>query len=231
MSLILCIETATEVCSVALSQNGLSISSACIEKGNSHASQLHILVQHCLQKSGYVLNQMDAIAVSKGPGSYTGLRVGVSAAKGYCYALAIPLIAIDSLTSLTNRFLKTHQVEPNTLLVPMIDARRMEVYTCILDQKLSIVEPIEAKIINEHSYAHLLKQQSLLFFGNGSEKCIPFLQDPHATFIHETKSGAEGLCSLAEIAFENKNFENTAYFEPYYLKDFVGTIPKKFSGF
>ena len=227
MSLILCLETATEVCSVAIAQNGVTLCSESVQQGNSHAAQLQILVQNCLQKTGYTLKNLDAIAISKGPGSYTGLRVGTSAAKGYCYGLDIPLIAIDSLSSLCNLLLQKQKPEPNILLAPMIDARRMEVYTAVLDQELHVLEPISAKIITETSFLELLTNNQVLFFGNGSAKCKTSITHPNAIFSDHLNCHAEGLCSLAERAFVKKIFENSAYFEPYYLKDFVGTQAKK----
>lgn len=227
MSLILCIETTTEICSVALAQNGKTIGLLQIEQGNTHAARLHGLVQNVLQNAGYGLNQLSAVAVCKGPGSYTGLRVGVSAAKGYCYALDIPLIAIDSLTSLAAYFAQNNDMSPNALLVPMIDARRMEVYTAVFDQKLNMLEPIEAKIINEHSFSERLDQQELIFFGNGAEKCKERIRHKNAIFVPQINCSADGLAVIAKDAYLQKAFENVAYFEPFYLKDFVGTKSKK----
>lgn len=227
MSLILCIETATEICSVALAQNGKTLGLLQIEQGNAHASQLHGLVQSVLQNAGFGLNQIDAVAVCKGPGSYTGLRVGVSAAKGYCFALDIPLIAIDSLTSLAAYFVQNNNVSQDALLVPMIDARRMEVYTAVFNQQLNMLEPIEAKIIEHNSYHQLLDQKEMVFFGNGAEKCKELLHHQNAIFVPKINCSADGLAALAHDAFLNKAFENVAYFEPFYLKDFVGTKAKK----
>ncbi len=227
MNLILCIETSTEVCSVALVQNGKTIGLLQIEQGNAHASKLNALVQELLLKAGYGLNQLDAVAVSKGPGSYTGLRVGVSAAKGYCYALDIPLIAIDSLTGLARYFVQHHHLDQDALLIPMIDARRMEVYTAIFNQELDLLEPIEAKVIGQDTFAEYLNRHKLIFFGNGADKCKTEITHKNAVFIDNISCSASGLCLLAHEAFMNKHFENVAYFEPFYLKDFVGTQAKK----
>ncbi|MDP1728377.1 MAG: tRNA (adenosine(37)-N6)-threonylcarbamoyltransferase complex dimerization subunit type 1 TsaB [Bacteroidota bacterium] len=227
MNLILCIETSTEVCSVALAQNGKTIGLLHIEQGNEHASKLNGLVQELLLKAGYGLNQLDAVAVCKGPGSYTGLRVGVSAAKGFCYALDIPLIAIDSLTSLAAYFVQHNNLDQNALLIPMIDARRMEVYTAVFNQKLNMLAPIEAKVIGQDSFTELLNRQELVFFGNGAEKCKANITHKNAVFVDGIHCSASGLCLLANEAFINNSFENVAYFEPYYLKDFVGTQARK----
>jgi len=226
MGLILGIETATEVCSIALGKDGISIAELNNLEGNSHASQLHPMIEKILQETGFSLNQLDAIAVSKGPGSYTGLRVGVSAAKGFAYALKIPIVAIGTLPAMVSKLLvQTEIIE--TQLVPMIDARRMEVYCAIYNQHIEEFDPVQAKIIDENSFIEFLEKQKTVFFGNGASKCKDTIQHPNAIFIDDFFCSASGLISLAEKAFQNKSFENLAYFEPYYLKDFVGTKPKK----
>jgi tRNA threonylcarbamoyladenosine biosynthesis protein TsaB len=225
MALILGIETATEVCSVALMQDGVCLAEHNNFDGNAHASQLHLMVLKLMQETGFGLNQLQAIAVSIGPGSYTGLRVGVSAAKGFAFALAIPVIGITSLKSLSNRFLVQTEIK-NCLLIPMIDARRMEVYTAIYDLNLSELAPIEAKIIDEHSFLDFANENKLMLFGNGAQKCAQILNHPNINIISHFNCGAAGLASLAEAAYNNSDFLNLAYFEPLYLKDFVGTTPK-----
>ncbi|OYU94226.1 MAG: tRNA (adenosine(37)-N6)-threonylcarbamoyltransferase complex dimerization subunit type 1 TsaB [Bacteroidetes bacterium B1(2017)] len=225
MALILGIETATEVCSVALGKDGTCIAEQTNREGNTHASQLHKMVENILKETGYTFNNLNAIAVSKGPGSYTGLRVGVSAAKGFGYALNIPVIGISTLKSLCAQVLGRTETK-GELLVPMIDARRMEVFTAIFSQKLEEIESTNAKIIEENMYVDLLETQKILFFGNGSEKCKKILEHKNATFIDNLTCNATSLLGLAEEMYQNNEFENLAYFEPFYLKDFVGTTPK-----
>ncbi|MBC7383697.1 MAG: tRNA (adenosine(37)-N6)-threonylcarbamoyltransferase complex dimerization subunit type 1 TsaB [Bacteroidia bacterium] len=226
MSLILCIETSTEICSVALAYNGKTISLVQIETANAHASQLHLLVQQVLNKSGYAFKNLTAVCICKGPGSYTGLRVGVSAAKGYCYALNLPLIAIDSLSSLANHYLQNKSQLQDFLVVPMIDARRMEVYTAIFDKQLNMLEPITANIIEAGSFGILLNDHKLFFFGNGALKCKPILTHSNAVFIENITCSAAGLSMPAHQAYLNSHFENLAYFEPFYLKNFTGIKAK-----
>lgn len=226
MAYILCIETATEICSVALINNDKIIAFEHDLSGNSHASKLHLLVENVLQKANIGFNDLNAVAISKGPGSYTGLRVGVSAAKGYCYVLNIPLIAINTLQSLANGYLMQH---PNYsgLICPMIDARRMEVYCAVFDSNLNEILPTQAKIIDEHSFANELAQNEIVFIGNGAEKCNGKFETQNPKFEIGYVCNATYLSSLAHKAFEQKQFEDVAYFEPYYLKDFVGTVAKK----
>jgi tRNA threonylcarbamoyladenosine biosynthesis protein TsaB len=225
MALILGIETATEVCSVAIIKDEICLAEHNNLDGNAHVSQLHAMVQNLMQENGFGLNQLNAIAISIGPGSYTGLRVGVSAAKGFAFALNIPVIGITSLKSLANRFLvQTEKI--NGLLVPMIDARRMEVYSAVYDINLTELEPIHAKILEEDSFADLANTSPLYLFGNGASKCIQFLNHPNINIIPNFHCGAAGLASLAEQAFQKSDFLNLAYFEPLYLKDFIGTTPK-----
>jgi tRNA threonylcarbamoyladenosine biosynthesis protein TsaB len=225
MALILAIDTATEVCSVALGRDGECLLELNNPEGNSHASQLHLMIEKLLKETGYKLNQIDAFSISKGPGSYTGLRVGVSAVKGFAYTFNKPVIGISSLKSLTNKFLKTSEIE-NGLLIPMIDARRMEVYTAVFSMNLTEIEPIQAKIIDNDSFLEIFDENKIYFFGNGSEKCKILINHPNARFAQNITCGAFGLISIAEDLYQKKQFENTAYFEPYYLKEFVGTTPK-----
>ncbi len=226
MALILGIETATEVCSVALSKDGICLAEQTNFEGNSHAAQLHVMVQNLLKETGYTLQNLDAIAVSKGPGSYTGLRVGVSAAKGYAFALQLPLIAVSSLYAMCLQAAKQIQ-QPNALLVPMIDARRMEVYTCISSIELKEIAPVSAKIIEQDAFLSFLGSNQMYFFGNGAEKCKPMIQHENAHFLPNIVCLASGMMPLAEKAYLYKTFENLAYFEPFYLKDFISTSPKK----
>lgn len=225
MALILGIETSTDTCSVAIGSNGIVLKELNNFEGNKHASQLQLMVKKVLEETGFNLSDLHAIAVCKGPGSYTGLRVGVSAAKGYAYALQIPVIAINSLLSLTNKFIIEN--DPGCdLIVPMIDARRMEVYTATYTKILVEVAPIRAQIVLADSFENLPSNTKTVFIGNGAIKCQELLQRPSFNFLNYP-CGASGLISLAESAYLKNEFENTAYFEPYYLKEFVGTSPSK----
>jgi len=226
MSLILGLETSTKICSVAIS-NGNKLLALKEEGGEySHSEKLTVFIQDVLKEAGVELNQIDAIAVSKGPGSYTGLRIGVSVAKGLCYALYKPLIAVDTLQAMARTpFLKA---ERGHLLCPMLDARRMEVYTAIYNQNNEVVEAVNAKIIDEHSFAEQLKNNKIIFFGDGAEKCKAILsKHPNAIFSNEGNPSAQYINKIAQEKFDLKQVEDVAYFEPYYLKDFVGTTAKK----
>jgi tRNA threonylcarbamoyladenosine biosynthesis protein TsaB len=228
MALILAIETATEVCSVSLALNGLCLAESSIDTGNSHASMLHVLVDKILKETGKTTKDLDAIAVSKGPGSYTGLRVGTSTAKGFCYALNIPLIAINSLKNLSSLALvQTELLPEKALLVPMLDARRLEVYTAVYTQRLETIQKTHALVIDSEAFNNLLENHTLAYFGNGSDKAKQFLTQKGATYIPNIKLSASGLCNLAEKKFHQNAFEELISFEPLYLKDFVGTTPKK----
>ncbi len=228
MPKILCIETATEVCSVAISSQGKLLALEENHDGNAHASQLHNLVQKVLDSAGITLQDLDAVAVSKGPGSYTGLRVGVSTAKGYCYALGIPLIAINTLESLVRaQELGEREQATKSLYVPMLDARRMEVYCAVFDSRANMIQETEAKIMDESSFEDLLDENEIYFLGNGAVKCKNLLTHPNAKFLDNVLCSAKGMVDAAFEAFQAKRFEDTAYFEPFYLKDFVGTTPKK----
>lgn len=226
MTHILCIETATEICSVAIAKNGETIALVEDTQGNNHASQLHILVAKALEQSNLQFSDLQAVAVSKGPGSYTGLRVGVSAAKGYCYALQIPLIAINTLQSLADGFWQNNPNYPG-LVCPMIDARRMEVYCSLFNKTLHEVLPTQAKIIDEESFIEQLSQNQITFIGNGAAKCQNTITSVQAKFEVSVRCNASYLSQLAHDAFTQNIFEDVAYFEPYYLKDFIGTVAKK----
>ncbi len=223
MSLILQIETATQTCSVALSQNGELLN--VIEKTdrNIHASNITLFIEEVLNQSNKTLKNLDAVAVSMGPGSYTGLRIGVSTAKGLCYALDIPLIAINTLESMTNGFRsKCFSVQANTLFCPMIDARRMEVYCSVFDDNLKAVMPTEAKIIDESSFGDILENHVIYFFGDGAAKCEDFLGlHLNARVMGDYQNSAKDLTLPALQKFEGKDFVDVAYFEPFYLKDFI----------
>ena len=224
MSLLLCIETSTTNCSISLSENGKCI--AIKEDNNtgySHSESLHVFIEELLAEQNVSINQLSAIVVSKGPGSYTGLRIGVSAAKGLCYALDIPLIAINTLDSLAAQVSETEKC----YIVPMLDARRMEVYTATYTQNLTCVEATKAYILDETSYSDLLEKQTTIFIGNGVAKFQEICSHPNAKFITQTTPSAKQLCQLGWTKFEKKDFEDVAYFEPFYLKDFVAGVKKK----
>lgn len=227
MSTILCIETATEICSVAVVSETTLLALCENHEGNAHASQLTGLIETALAQAGLTLQQLDAIAVSKGPGSYTGLRVGVSTAKGLCYALNKPLLAIPTLQSLAAQFIATVEPKERELFLPMLDARRMEVYCAGYNRLLGEQRPTEAKIIDGESFAEELNSGTVYFFGNGAAKCESTITHLNARFIADIHCSAKGMHRLAVKAYTEKQFEDVAYFEPFYLKDFVGTTPKK----
>lgn len=227
MSTILCIETATEICSVAVVSETNLLALCENHEGNAHASQLTGLIETALAQAGSTLQQVDAIAVSKGPGSYTGLRVGVSTAKGLCYALNKPLLAIPTLQALAEQFVSTVNPKEKGLYLPMLDARRMEVYCAGYDQLLTEQRPTEAKIVDVTSFTEELNNGIVYFFGNGAIKCETTITHSNARFMAGIHCSAKGMHKLAVKAFTEKQFEDVAYFEPFYLKDFVGTTPKK----
>ena len=227
MAIILCIETATTICSVAIAHNGICLAKYSHPAINAHASELHVMVENILQETRLTLSDLSAIAISKGPGSYTGLRVGVSTAKGYAYALGIPLIAINTLLSLTVVAQNTlHEPFQNALFIPLLDARRMEVYTAVIDAKQHFIKETFALIVEPQSLHEYAQHQITYFFGNGAEKCREIMQYPNTHYLPNIHCCASGLTQIADEAYHNKEFENLAYFEPYYLKDFVGTQAK-----
>ena len=224
MALILNIETATKVCSVSLAENGQEIRTVEISTEHfSHSENLNPFIESLFKNSNYQLNQINAVAVSEGPGSYTGLRIGVSTAKGICYALDIPMIAINSLKSLANLYPKNHSY----FLCPIFDAMRMEVYASIFDKDLNTLFPTTAVVIEKKSFNEFLDQNKLVFFGSGALKCQADLQHPNAIFDLSIQVSAKGMISLAEKKFNENDFVNVAYFEPFYLKEFVAGEMKK----
>jgi tRNA threonylcarbamoyladenosine biosynthesis protein TsaB len=230
MGLILNIETSTDVCSVALSEGGIVKEKRELFQPNSHSTHLTILIQDLFgQENTPEMKDLDAVAVSAGPGSYTGLRIGTSVAKGICFALDIPLIAVDTLRIITVGALKTLSGEDkdNSLFAPMIDARRMEVYTALHTSSLEVVEETNALIVDENSFDQKLKDNKIFFFGNGASKCKEVITHPDAVFIDDIVPLAANMASLSEKAFSENNFVDVAYFEPFYLKSFVATISKK----
>ncbi|MDD6891175.1 MAG: tRNA (adenosine(37)-N6)-threonylcarbamoyltransferase complex dimerization subunit type 1 TsaB [Bacteroidales bacterium] len=227
MSCILHIETSTEVCSVAVSQDGASIFSQEDFKGPSHATTLGVFVDEALSFADSHAIPVDAVAVSSGPGSYTGLRIGVSMAKGICYAKDIPLIGLPTLEVMCVPVLLFRDLPEDALLCPMIDARRMEVYAAVYDRALRAVRPTAADIIDEQSYAEFLAERPVYFFGNGAAKCREKLTHPNAHFIDNIHPLAKWMFPLAEKANARQDYQDVAYFEPFYLKEFVASTPKK----
>lgn len=230
MAQILSIETGTEVCSVALARDGELISLRESTEGRNHAHNLALYIKEILDENDIYAQELDAVAVSGGPGSYTGLRIGVSTAKGICYALGKPLIAISSLQSLANIALEEYNAgiveieNPDTsVLCPMIDARRMEVYTQLFNMKLRNMSEIEAKIIDPISFA---EYENLIIFGDGAAKCKQILTSDNVHLVR-IASSARGMVSIAQDLFDANQFVDTAYYEPLYLKNFVGTLSKK----
>lgn len=227
MSCILHIETSTEVCSVAVSQDGASIFSKEDFNGPSHATVLGVFVDEALSFIDSHAIPLDAVAVSCGSGSYTGLRIGVSMAKGICYGRNIPLIGLPTLEVMCVPVLLAHDLPEDALLCPMIDARRMEVYAAVYDRALKVQRAIGADIIDENSYAEYLEKHPVYFFGNGAAKCKEKLSHPNAHFIENIHPVAKWMFPLAEKAMAVEDFKDVAYFEPFYLKEFVASTPKK----
>jgi len=222
--MILQIETATASCSVALANEGEVLALKQLAGRNVHAEMITLFIDEVITSAGIKFENLDAVAVSSGPGSYTGLRIGVSTAKGLCYALGKPLIAVETLeamaSGLANR--QGYREDSSILLCPMIDARRMEVYTAVFKADGGRVRPTAAEIIDEHSFADLLQDTKILFFGDGAEKCRETLGKNHnAFFLPDFVNSAADLTKKAFEKFSRKEFEDVAYFEPYYLKDFI----------
>ncbi|MGL4519153.1 MAG: tRNA (adenosine(37)-N6)-threonylcarbamoyltransferase complex dimerization subunit type 1 TsaB [Phocaeicola sp.] len=226
MSCILHIETSTEACSVSVSQDGLSVFYQEDLEGPSHAVKLGVFVDEALSFVDSRAMLLDAVAVSCGPGSYTGLRIGVSMAKGVCYGRNIPLIGLPTLEVLSVPVLLQDILPENALICPMIDARRMEVYSTIYDRALNVVRDTAADIIDENSYLEFLEKQPVYFFGNGAAKCKEKITHPNAHFLDDVRPLAKWMFPLAEKAYAQGNFKDVAYFEPFYLKEFVATKPK-----
>lgn len=230
MTPLLCIETGTPTCSVALGfGNDILDIAESHDPNNNHAKNLTVFINNLLNKHGLKPNQLAGVAVSKGPGSYTGLRIGVSAAKGICYGANLPLIAVGSLNALAHGALdwlsQNTQFAPE-VICPMIDARRMEVYTQLFNIKGESISEVEAKILDENSFSDLLSNKKVLFLGNGSPKAKEVIRDTNAAFIEDFMPSARFMLPLASKLFNQKKFEDVAYFEPLYLKDFVATVAK-----
>lgn len=226
MALILSLETSSSSCSVALAEEGVTIGVLAHEIPQSHASKLAVLIEEVMRQAGTRMEHLQAIAVSAGPGSYTGLRIGTSTAKGLCFALNIPLIAIDTLTLLAHQVVSANP--ENAWLCPMIDARRMEVYCRVFDPALKPHGPVEAKVIDTKSFEELLSAKAVLFFGDGAAKCRDVITHPRAFFREHIYPTAEGMVTLAEKKFREGDVENLAAYEPFYLKEFIARKAQSF---
>ncbi len=222
MSIILNIETATKNCSVSIAKNGEILALKELNNGNySHAEVLHPFILDVLNEAKLTSDKIDAVAVSKGPGSYTGLRIGVSAAKGLCFSFDKPLISIETLTSLSYA---TSIVKG--FIVPMLDARRMEVYSAVYNESNEQVREIKAEIIDEDSFSEFLNKHKVYFLGDGANKCKEIIKHENAIFIDDKFPSAKEMAQLSFNKYKKSDIEDVAYFEPFYLKDFV-VVPQK----
>lgn len=217
MAFILNIETSTKNCSVSIAEKGKVIALKELNDGNySHAEKLHPFIQQVLSEANIDINNIDAIAVSKGPGSYTGLRIGVSTAKGLCFALDIPLISVDTLQILAS------QIESKEgVVIPLIDARRMEVYSAVFSSENKQIRETKAEIIDASSFGEYLKEGVVHLLGDGSEKCKQYVVSQNANFIDNAYPSSKEMSEVSYQKFLHNNFEDVAYFEPFYLKDFI----------
>lgn len=226
MACILHIETSTDVCSVALSEDGAILFAKEDHEGRGHATVLGVFIDEVLSMADSHAKPIEAVAVSCGPGSYTGLRIGVSMAKGICYGRNIPLIALPTLKVLSVPVLLMDELPEDALLCPMLDARRMEVYAAIYDRALNPLREVGADIIDSNSYEEYLNEHPVYFFGNGAAKCKEIIQHKNAHFIDGIEPLARWMFPLADREFHNGEFQDVAYFEPFYLKEFVATVAK-----
>lgn len=222
MSFILNIETATKNCSVSIAKDGQTIvCSELADEGYSHAEKLHVFIEEVIAKAGISVHELKAVAVSQGPGSYTGLRIGVSAAKGLCYALNIPLIAVDTMQTLASQ-----AGIADGKIVPMLDARRMEVYSAVFNSDLTLERAIKAEIIDENSFQEYTDK--LYFVGDCADKCKPVLTKDNFVFLENIKyPSAQAMSKISFDKYQKSDTVDVAYFEPYYLKDFIITAPSK----
>ena len=222
MATILSIETSTRVCSVAISMNENVVVVKETHVSNSHAELITLLCQQALLEAGLEFSGLDAVAVSQGPGSYTGLRIGVSTAKGLCYGLDIPLIAVSTLEAMALGMITTTPHPENAVFCPMIDARRMEVYNAVFSSHLKLINPVEATVVDEDSFGNFLANHPVYFGGDGAAKCAQVLaHHGHARFLSDFNPSARWVATLSERHFKDSVFTDIAYFEPYYLKDFM----------
>ncbi len=219
MSLILSLETSAKVCSVAIHDDAQLVATSEAHIEQSHASKLAMLIDEVKKLSGVEMKQFSAVAISSGPGSYTGLRIGTSTAKGMCYSLSIPLLSISSLELLAFQ-MNPHNFQ-NAYLCPMIDARRMEVYCLVADSSLGIIQPTEAKVIDEASFLEHLDKNIVIFFGDGSDKCRDLIIHKNANFVRDIYPRASHLGLMAFEKYQKNEIEDLINFEPHYLKEFM----------
>ncbi len=223
MAYILNIETATKNCSVSVAKDGEIVAITELNEGGfSHAEKLHQFISDVINQANITFSNLKAIAVSKGPGSYTGLRIGVSAAKGLCFALDIPLISVNTLQSLAESVIISEGYK-----IPMLDARRMEVYSAVYDEQNNLKEYVTATIVSEDSFLNFLEKNTVYFFGDGADKCREILTHKNAIFIDNKFPSAKEMGKLSYLKYKKSDIENVAYFEPFYLKDFMVTTSKK----
>ena len=229
--MILCLETATALCSVALCDNTGAIALRESDEGKSHASLLTVFIDDLLRKAGIRANELDAVAVSKGPGSYTGLRIGVSTAKGIVYAASIPLIGVETTLSMFHGFLsaakKRYNITSEDLFCPAIDARRMEIYYCVYDSAGNCIRSIQAEIIDQNSLSDFPESKRIFIFGDGAIKCKEIFNRKNVVFDNNYRISASHMYKPVYELFNKRRFEDIAYFEPFYLKDFITSRPKK----
>lgn len=226
--MILCLETATPTCSVAITDGVATLAHRECNGQNAHSERITIFIKEVMDEVGIDYSQLNAVAVSKGPGSYTGLRIGVSTAKGVCYAAGLPLMAVDTLHAMAYGMRQKlgDQVQPGDLFVPMIDARRMEVYCAVFDANLNRVKDTEAVVVDEHSFDELLDGHRLWLFGDGAPKLHQLFQDNlQIQIVDDFTPSAAFMAALSDDALKAADFVDVAYFEPFYLKDFVAGKP------
>jgi len=224
LATILNIETATKNCSVSISKNGELIAFKELNDGSySHGENLHVFIEELTKETNISYQDFDAIAVSKGPGSFTGLRIGVSSAKGLCFSLDKSLISISTLASLA----KTLEIDKDSVIVPLLDARRMEVYASVFNNEYEQIRGIQAEIIDKNSFSNFLEKGKVYFLGDGAEKCKEIITHKNAIFLDGYFPSAKQMAALSFEKYQNNDFEDVAYFEPFYLKDFLITRPKK----
>ncbi len=229
--MILCLETSSPACSVALCNSNGVVALKESRENKSHASLLTVYIEQVLSEAGITVGDIEAVAVSKGPGSYTGLRIGVSVAKGIAYASSLPLISVETTLSMFHGISDTIKqkdvTDAKTIFIPMIDARRMEVYYSVFSSDGKILKDISAEIIDENAFSWIDEEYSLLIFGDGAEKCVKAIKRKNIIYVPEFILSAKSMYKPAYMSFENKQFEDVAYFEPFYLKDFITSKPKK----
>jgi tRNA threonylcarbamoyladenosine biosynthesis protein TsaB len=226
MALLLSLETSTQSCSAALHDDGALVASKVIETPRSAASQLAVMIDELFQVSNRKPQELKGVIVAAGPGSYTGLRIGVATAKGFCYALNIPIVSVNTLELMAYQFLEMDAVkkniqDDNVILCPMLDARRMEVYCALLDHKLNYIEPVQAKVIDEESFKDIIESTPIFFFGDGADKCKDMIKYPNAHFSLGLIPLASSLGEIGYKKWKEGVYEDLVSFEPFYLKDFL----------